>query len=325
MDQASSRHRNRTFSRLAAALLVSFVGITTASTASAQSTGYTGIFGGGPIYKNLNNNITELSNSGFTEVIVWSIEVSSTGNLNFNGEFPLVTNGAYVGNQTYPDFPSNLAALKSAGVKRITFSIGSSNYGDFEDISALVNSTGSGGGTGPNSILYKDFQALKKAIPSLDAIDLDDENGYDASTTEAFAVMLGNLGYHVMPDAYTSASYWTSLVTSINTALPGTVDGVHLQTYSGGSGNSPCSGWNFGSVPVYPGIADSSVSGGVSVSGAQSTVGGWEQQCSITGAFLWLYDDVAGQTYGSESLTAAYAGAINAGLSSTESSSKAKP
>ncbi|MBE1160910.1 hypothetical protein [Dyella acidiphila] len=317
MDQVTSRHCNRNRSRLAAALLVSFLGLGT-SAAFAQSTGYTGIFGGGPIYKNLNNNIAELSSSGFTEVIVWSVEVSASGDLNFNGEFPLVTNGAYVGNQTYPNFASNLAALKNAGVKRITFSIGSSNYGDFEDIEALVNSTGAGGGTGTDSILYKDFQALKQAIPSIDAIDLDDENGYDASSTEKFAVMLGNLGYHVMPDAYTNASYWTSLVASINSALPGTVDGVHLQAYSGGAGNSPCSGWDFGGVPVYPGVADSSVGGGVSVSGAQSTVAGWQQQCGITGAFLWLYDDVAGKTYTSggttTSLTAAYANAINTGL-----------
>lgn len=37
--------------------------------ASAQ-TGFTGIFGGGPFYKNATNNITEIKNSGFTEAIV---------------------------------------------------------------------------------------------------------------------------------------------------------------------------------------------------------------------------------------------------------------
>lgn len=299
--------------RVTAALLLSIVGMTVSSASFADTTGYIGIFGGGPIYKNLNNNITELSQSGFTEVVVWSVEVKSNGDLNLNGEFPIVSNGAYIGNQTYPAFASNLAALKTAGVKRITFSIGSSNVGDFQDIKALVNSTGSGGGTGTQSTLYRNFQALKQAIPSIDAIDLDDENSYDAASTVAFSVMLGKLGYHVMPDAYTNASYWTSLVTQINSQRAGTVDGVHLQAYAGGAGNSPCSGWNFGGIPVYPGIGDSSI-GGDSVPGAQTKFANWTAQCSITGGFLWLYDDVAGKTYNGKTLSAAYAGAIDAGL-----------
>lgn len=300
--------------RITAALLVSIVGLTVSLASLADTTGYIGIFGGGPIYKNANNNITELSQSGFTEVIVWSVEVKANGDLNLNGEFPIVSNGAYIGNQTYPNFVSNLASLKTAGVKRITFSIGSSNFGDFQDIKALVNSTATGGGTGTKSTLYKNFQALKKAIPSIDAIDLDDENGYDAASTVAFSVMLGKLGYHVMPDAYTNASYWTSVVKQINTQRAGTVDGVHLQAYAGGSGNNPCSGWDFGGVPVYPGLGDSSI-GGSTVPGAQSTVADWTDQCNITGAFLWLYDDVAGKTYNGKALSAAYAGAIDAGLS----------
>jgi hypothetical protein len=39
------------------------------ATAFAQA-GFTGIFGGGPLYINATNNINELKNSGFTEVIV---------------------------------------------------------------------------------------------------------------------------------------------------------------------------------------------------------------------------------------------------------------
>jgi hypothetical protein len=299
--------------RITAALLLSIVGLTVSSASFADTTGYIGIFGGGPIYKNANNNITELSQSGFTEVVVWSVEVKANGDLNLNGEFPIVSNGAYIGNKMYPGFVSNLAALKTAGVKRITFSIGSSNVGDFQDIKALVNSTGAGGGTGTQSTLYRNFQALKQAIPSIDAIDLDDENSYDAASTVAFSVMLGKLGYHVMPDAYTNASYWTSVVKQINTKRAGTVDGVHLQAYAGGAGNNPCSGWDFGGVPVYPGIGDSSI-GGDSVPGAQSKFAAWADQCSITGGFLWLYDDVAGKTYNGKTLSAAYAGAIDAGV-----------
>jgi len=88
--------------------------------ASAQ-TGLTGIFGGGPFYKNATKNITEIENSGFTEAIVWSVEVNSVGDLNFNGEFPLTSNGVYVGAQTHPDFAANKGPsreLRSASGRR---------------------------------------------------------------------------------------------------------------------------------------------------------------------------------------------------------------
>src|SRR5271156_6474424 len=110
--------------RCVAILLFSMLGFS-AQGALAQ-TGYIGIFGGGPFYKSAANNIREIQNSGFTEAIVWSVEVSSTGDLNLNGEFPLTSNGVYIGNETHPDFASNMALLKQGNVKRITLSIGSS-------------------------------------------------------------------------------------------------------------------------------------------------------------------------------------------------------
>ena len=299
------RHSRQTFGA-GRAVVLSFcllAAVLYSETGRAQA-GFTGIFGGGPLYKNAANNITEIKNSGFTEAIVWSVEVNSSGDLNFNGEFPLTANGIYVGDQTHPDFASNMALLKQGTVKRVTFSVGSSNVGDWQDITALVKAQG----TGPNSILYKDFQALKAAIPALDAIDFDDENSFDAPTTIAFAVMLGHLGYHVVPDPFDNSSYWTQLVAKINTQLPGTVDGVHLQAYAGGSGNSPCVGWDFGAVPVWPGLWDRDDS----PSQVQSIMSGWHSQCAITGGFMWLYDDFVGN-----GLAAQYAAAINNAVASS--------
>jgi hypothetical protein len=284
------------------AILLIFLAAAFSTHASAQ-TGFTGIFGGGPFYKgNVAPNITEIENSGFTEAIVWSVEVSSTGDLNFNGEFPLTSGGVYVGNATYPNFPADMAQLKQGTVKRVTFSIGSSNFGDWEDITSLVESQG----TGPTSILYKDFAALKAAIPALDAIDFDDENSFNSPTTVQFGVMLGQLGYHVMPDAFDDSSYWTNVVSQINTQLPGTVDGVHLQAYAGGAGNNPCVGWNFGTVPVFPGLWDQDDT----PAQVQSIMSGWHSQCGIIGGFMWLYDDFVGT-----GLAAQYASAINDAVS----------
>ena len=182
------------------------------------------------------------------------------------------------------------ARIKQDSVTRVTLSIGSSNYGDWEDIKSLVDAQG----TGPDSILYKDFTELKAALP-VDAIDFDDENGYDSASTVKFAVMLGKLGYHVTMDPYTNAGYWITLVSAINGKRPGTVDGIHLQTYAGGEGNSPCSGWDFGSVPVYPGVSDqSSAPPDKTPLKAKAAVHHWHTQCGITGGWLWIYDQIAG-------------------------------
>lgn len=300
----------RRFASLSRRSAILYCAVSVAVTMAALSgqkawsqTGYTGIFGGGPFYKNASANITEIENSGFSEAIVWSVEVSSTGDLNFNGEFPLTSGGVYVGDQYYPNFASDMATLKQGTVKRVTFSIGSSNYGDWENITALVIAQG----TGPTSILYKDFQALKAAIPALDAIDFDDENSFNSPTTISFGVMLGGLGLHAMPDAFDDASYWTNVVAQINSQAPGTVDGVHLQAYAGGSGNNPCVGWNFGTVPVFPGLWDLYDTPGQ----VESTMGGWHSQCGILGGFMWLYDDFVGT-----GLAAQYASAINTAVSS---------
>ena len=286
---------------LMAILLVVVVVLAFAAKPVSAQTGYSGIFGGGPFYKNPAANIHEIENSGYTEAIVWSVEVGATGDLNFNGEFPLTSNGAYVGDQTHPDFAANMALLKQGSVRRVTFSIGSSNIGDWQHIEALVKSQG----TGPGSILYQDFQALKTAIPALDALDFDDENNFDLNTTVQFAVMLGNLGFHVLPDAFDNNTYWMNVVSEINTQLPGTVDGVHLQVYAGGGGNNPCSGWSFGSVPVFPGLWDR----GNSPKSVQSKMAGWHSQCGIIGGFMWIYDDFVGN-----GLAAKYAAAVDDGV-----------
>ena len=274
--------------RVAWALMLCGVGAF-ASAAAAQ-TGYVSILGGGPVYKHIPINIRELKNSAFNELIVWSVEVNSTGDLNLNGEFPLTSGGAYIGNQTYPDFPRDLANIKQAKPMRVTLSIGSSNFGDWEDIKSLVDSQG----TGPNSILYKDFAALMVALP-VDAIDFDDENSYDSSSMTKFALMLGRLGYKVTMNPYTNSTYWTSVVSQINLRRAGTVDGIHLQTFAGGQGNDPCSGWNFGAVPVYPGISDqTSAPPYLTPARTEAAMRNWHTQCGVTGGWVWIFDQIAG-------------------------------
>ena len=257
-----------------------------------------GIFGGGPFYKNAAANITEIKNSGFSEAVVWNIFVNSSGDLNFNDEFLLCSGGSYVGASTHSDFAGNMAILKQGTVKRVTFSIGSSDVGVFQNIRDLINSQGTGSG----SILYRNFHALKNAIPALDAIDFDDENCFDQSTMTQFAVMLGNLGYKVTLCPYNNSSFWTNVASQVNSQRPGTIDGIHLQCYAGGGGNVPGGVWNFGGVPVYPGLWDKNFS----PSGVQSQMSTWQSQYGIAGGWIWIYDDFVGN-----GLAAQYASAIN--------------
>lgn len=308
-------------SRIAAGLAVLLCSAT--PSAQLQAKGYSGVYGGGPIYKNRDFTISELSRSGFSEIIVWAIHIDAAGNLNLNGEFPLTAGGAYVGNSAYPNFPSDMAGLKKNEVKRITLSIiGQSRSGDFGAIKSLIAREG----TGPNSTLYKDFSALKAAVPSVDAIDFDDETTYDLKSSERFALMLGKIGYHVTIAPYTKAKYWRDLIVQTNRARPGTIDAVHLQVYDGGAHNQPCGGnmpaasgaqsWNFGEVPLLPGLWDRDLS----PQQAQAKWERWTRQCGISGGFLWLYDDITGKTYNGQTLAQAYATAINAAIATRSGS-----
>ena len=264
----------------------------------SASAAISGIFGGGPFYNNATNNINEVKNSGFTEVIVWNIQVRTNGDLNFNGEFPLCSNGSYVGGSTHPDFAGNMATLKTGSVTKVTFSIGSSNVGDFQDIRDIINAQG----TGSTSILYKNFLALKKAVPALDAIDLDDENCYDTSSMVKFCVMLSDLGYSVALDPYQNSAFWTGVASQVNSQRPGAIDAIHLQCYDGGGGNNPCS-WNFNGIPVYPGMWTN----GNSPATVQNQMTSWKNQCGIKGGWMWLYDSFVGTS-------AQWASAINNGI-----------
>lgn len=287
--------RAKTFARNTAVAVMAlgsaalFTGTATAGNGGAP-TGYVGILGGGPIYMRNPDYIKELKKSGFTELLIWSVEVKANGDLNLNGEFPLTSNGEYIGDQMWPKFAHDLKNMKTGKVQRITLSIGSSNFGDFQNLKALIDSQG----TGKNSIIYKDFAAIAKALP-VDAIDLDDENGYDSESTIKFALMLGKLGYHVTMNPYTNNSYWTSVVSQINEQVPGLVDGIHLQTFAGGAGNSPCTGWDFGGVPVFPGLSDQpSAPPYKSPTAAEAQLKTWDDQCGISGAWLWIYDQIKG-------------------------------
>ncbi len=263
------------------------------------------IYAGGPVYRERSYSISELKNSGFTTVIVWTIHIESNGDLGFNGEFPLVQNGVYVGNNYYPDFPSDIANLKSGSttVNRVEFGLSGAGSGTFDAVRNFYNSEG----FGPGTTLYQNFQALKNAIPAIDAINNDDESTYHVASAVAFTKMLAGLGFKNAIVPYTNSGFWSSLVSQVNTAYPGNIDRNYIQCYAGGSFNNPCSStWDFG-IPVIPGMWGGS--GQSTPTQVENQMNAWQNDCGITGGFMWLYDEFDNSPQVSQ-----YASAINTAL-----------
>ncbi|MFE8597775.1 PKD domain-containing protein [Archangium violaceum] len=282
-----------------------------APTAHADSA----IYGGGPFYSGGTAVMDDLRNSGFTTVILWSFHIEDNGDLVYN-DIPVVKNGAYMGD---PAWPTRLATLKTAptSVNRIEVSIGAWSVPDFERMARLVNGTAAGCGstivcgTGSNSILYRNFQALKTATGA-NAVNFDDESAYDLSPTTQFGQMLIGLGYKITFAPYTNQSFWRNLKDNLGSA----VDIIYLQVYDGGAGNNPAS-WNTAmGMNVDPGLWSrhgTGCSSGDSPATVQSKMSNWKATAGISGGFMWLYDDI--QKCWSQGTTAQYAAAINTAVS----------
>ena len=181
--------------------------------------------------------------SGFTTLITFAMHVNADGTLMIGGV--ACSNGVYVGPTNWGSLVATLKTPPTT-VTRYEVCIGGWQDTSFANIESLVNSQGTGSG----SILYKNFQALKNAVPGIDAINDDDEGTYNVSTSTSFANMLGGLGYKFTLVPYQNQSFWVNLRNSITNC-----DYIYLQCYEGGAGNQPAQ-WNtaFGhGVVVLPG------------------------------------------------------------------------
>lgn len=186
-------------------------------------------FGGQPV-------INDLLQAGYNSVIVWSLHVAPDGVLILNNT-QVVSGGVY--QEAEPmNLPARLAQLRKAGVE-IIFSVGAGGTCDFSNIGTLLN----GQVAGPGNVIYENFKALKKAMVAaggdIDAIDFDNEDNLDSGVMVNFAKTLASIGYaHVTFCPYDSQSTWYDTMKSLVTSQgSGFVNAIHLQCYSGGSGN----------------------------------------------------------------------------------------
>jgi autotransporter-associated beta strand protein len=165
--------------------------------------------------------------SGFTTLITFAMHVNADGTLLIGGV--ACTNGVYTGPTNWNALISLLKTLPTT-VTRYEVCIGGWTDTSFDNIKSLVAAQGAG----PGSILYKNFQALKNAVPGIDAINDDDEQTYDLNSATKFANMLGSLGCKFTMAPYQNQAFWVNLKNGITNC-----DYVYVQCYEGGAGNNP--------------------------------------------------------------------------------------
>ena len=182
---------------------------------------------------------------------------------------------------TQPNYVSDIKKLKQAPttISRIEICIGGWGNESFSRIKELINRHGVGSGT----ILYKNFKALKNAIPEIDAVNNDDEHCYDVATAVKFHQMMYELGYKTTIAPYTNRSFWENLVSQLGDRC----DRVLIQCYDGGAGNNP-SDWHLGNRAVHAGRMNYQ-DGGVDACVAQME--SWKKNNGVSGGFIWVYND----------------------------------
>jgi autotransporter-associated beta strand protein len=215
--------------------------------------------------------------SGFTTLITFAMHVNPDGTLLIGGDVAC-TNGIYTGPTNWESLVATLKTPPTT-VTRYEVCIGGYTDTSYNDIESLVASQGTGAG----SILYKNFQALKQAVPGIDAINDDDEETYDLNSSISFANMLGGLGYKFTMVPYQNQSFWVDLKNNVTNC-----DYIYLQCYEGGAGNDPGQ-WNsaFGNgVVVIPG-QESNTS-------TPATFHSWYLETGVQGGFY--YPDIVFDT-----------------------------
>ena len=221
--------------------VLSFMLLAGAADVCAQS----GIYACGHMRRHRDYAITNLRNSGYTTAILFNVNVEEDGSLTTDYSWSSQTaaeaggiicrDGAYVFDKYQPHYVSDVQALltEPTSVNRIEICIGGWGNGSYGNIRKLVERDG----TGEETVLYRNFKALKEALPEIVAVNNDQEQDYNLASAVSFHRMLAEIGYKTTIAPYTNKSYWQNFVRQLN-STPGTCELVYLQIYGGGAGIS---------------------------------------------------------------------------------------
>ena len=256
-----------------------------------------GIYICGHLRRDRPNTVNTLKASGYTFGILFNVHVNADGTLVTDGE-TICRNGEYVFGNTSPYYVDDVNALLTGNtsILRLEHCIGGWDNHAYKNIADLVKADESvGGGTGPNSILYRNFKALKDAIPAVIAVNNDIEHDYDFEPHVQFHIMLYDIGFKTTIAPYHwsyKSSYWEKFVDGIQEARPGAVDRNYLQCYGGGAGNNP-NDWKIGGLPIYGSfdIEGGNLGSWNPISKVTDKLNGWKESAGIVGGFYWNYNE----------------------------------
>ena len=230
--------------------------------------------------------VPAMKQSGYTFGILFNINVEENGDLTYEGQ-TVCHDGVFVLPETSPRFVDDVNSLITGNTSllRLEYCIGGWGNGSYGKITQLVREQG----TDENSILYRNFKALKEAIPAVIAINNDLEQDYEPEPHAQFHIMLYDLGFKTTIAPYMNKdSYWLPFVRAVLEARPGAVDRNYLQCYGGGASNQP-GDWDIEGVPVY-GSYDIE-SGGFPKEEIMDRLARWKEEVGIVGGFYWNYND----------------------------------
>ena len=246
-----------------------------------------GVYVGGHIRRERPQTITNLKYSGFTYALLFNVHVDPDGTLKTDGE-TICKDGRYVFSETQPYYQQDVKDLKTppTSIQRIEIVIGGWGNDSYDNIKNLINKNG----TGSTTMLYKNFKALKDAVPEIDAVNNDDEHCYDVETGAKFHIMMYNLGYKTTLAPYTYKSYWQNLCTKIRASKSKAVDRIMVQCYDGGAGNvNQVGSWTFtGVTERHAGLMYYSNDWSVDKNLEQFQK--WKDDGVASGGFVWVYN-----------------------------------
>ena len=247
----------------------------------AQSTG---VYCGGHIRREREHTYKDLRNSGFQYAILFNINVMSDGTLQTDNQI-VCKDGRYVYGETNPHYVDDVRTLKTAptSISRLEICIGGWGDDSYDHIKSLVEKQG----TGSNSILYRNFKALKDALPFIDAVNNDEEQCYDVSSAVSFHRMMHDLGYKTTLAPYMNKGFWSDLANQLGSGI---CDRVMVQCYDGGAGNNPSDWHILGNVPLHAGRFHYQ-NDKISASDCGNAMQSWKDNNGVAGGFIWVYND----------------------------------
>jgi|GEM_PF-2021569 len=260
------------------------------TTAEPENVWVNAIFGGGPFTTGYTATANKIKDSNFNTYIIWSIHLDpETGDLYVN-DILVVRNGKFVATGARKTWE----AIRNycPNITRIELSIDAWGTGDFTKIKNFIEmDPAKGGGTGEDSILYKNFKCLIEASGA-HAINYDDESCYDLKTGVEFARMCERLGVKVTLCPYTNQQYWVKLYKELGPEL---CDRIYLQCYAGGRGNlNAIKQWSqaFGCdvIPGYWCITTESPADSMTATEVKNQL--LLNNGYVEGGFMWYYDQM---------------------------------